>query len=95
MYAYNGALYGNGKENSDRVAWKFVEGDRLGVRVDLDKGSLRFFKNGVEHGLGWGAGTVTGPVVLAMQAYFGGSGSNIVGAAAPGPRVAVGALGAV
>jgi hypothetical protein len=35
--------------------------------LDLDNGSLRFFKNGVEHGPGYAAGSVTGPVVAAVQ----------------------------
>jgi hypothetical protein len=39
------------------------------VLLDLDNGSLRFFKNGVEHGPGYAAGSVTGPVVHAVQMY--------------------------
>jgi hypothetical protein len=39
----------------------------VGVLLDLDNGSLRFFKNGVEHGPGYPAGSVTGPVVAAVQ----------------------------
>ena len=58
IYAYNGALSGNGKQ-----------GDRVGVLLDLDTGSLRFFKNGVEHGPGYPAGSVTGPVVAAVQMH--------------------------
>ena len=41
----------------------------MGDLLDLDDGSLRFFKNGVEHGSGWPAGSVTGPVALAVQMY--------------------------
>ena len=37
----------------------------MGFLLDLDDGSLRFFKNGVEHGPGYPAGSVTGPVALA------------------------------
>jgi hypothetical protein len=52
--------------------------------IDLDEGSLQFFKNGLKHGPGWGAGSVTGPVVLAMQmCYFGQSGSVLAEAARP------------
>jgi hypothetical protein len=61
-----GALYGNGKY-CDNVAGKYKQGDRVGVLLDLDSGSLRFFKNGVAHGSGFPAGRVTGPVVVAMQ----------------------------
>ena len=40
-----------------------------GILLDLDDGSLRFFKNGVEHGPGYPAGSVTGPVALVAQMY--------------------------
>jgi hypothetical protein len=66
IYCYNGALYGNGKQHSDR-AGTYKQGDRVGVLLDLDNGSLRFFKNGVQHGPGFPAGSVTGPVVAAVQ----------------------------
>jgi hypothetical protein len=61
-----GSLHGNGKDDSDE-AGAYAVGDRVGMRIDLDEGSLQFFKNGVKHGPGWGAGSVMGPVVLAMQ----------------------------
>jgi hypothetical protein len=68
VYATNGALYGNGKQYDDD-AGAYTQGDRVGVLLDLDNGSLRFFKNGVEHGPGYPAGSVTGPVVAAVQMY--------------------------
>jgi hypothetical protein len=64
--AESGALWGNGKE-SDDVAGECEQGDRMGVLLDLDDGSLRFFKNSVQHGPGFRAGSVTGPVVAAVQ----------------------------
>ena len=64
-----GDLFGNGKEESD-PAGGFDDGDRMGILLDLDDGSLRFFKNGVEHGPGYPAGSVTGPVALAAQMYY-------------------------
>jgi hypothetical protein len=67
MYAYNGAL----KEEDDGPG-PCKQGDRVGVLLDLDDGSLRFFKNGVQHGPGYPAGSVTGPVVHAVQMYGGG-----------------------
>jgi hypothetical protein len=63
-----GTLYGNGKYSNDK-AGAYVQGDRVGVLLDLDKGSLRFFKNGVENGPGYPAGSVTGPVVAAVHMY--------------------------
>jgi hypothetical protein len=64
--ASNGDLCGNGKAWDDK-AGKYKQGDRVGVLLDLDNGSLRFFKNGVQHGPGYPAGSVTGPVVAAAQ----------------------------
>jgi hypothetical protein len=69
IFAPSGTLYGNGKENDDR-AGSCQQGDRVGVLLDLDNGSLRFFKNGVQHGPGYAAGSVTGPVVAAVQMYY-------------------------
>ena len=66
MHAGFGSLYGNGKEHDD-PAGGFNQGDRMGILLDLDDGSLRFFKNGVEHGPGYPAGSVAGPVALAAQ----------------------------
>jgi hypothetical protein len=68
IHADQGSLYGNGKEGDD-VAGDYKQGDRVGMLLDLDNGSLRFFKNGVEHGPGYPAGSVTGPVVAAVQMY--------------------------
>jgi hypothetical protein len=67
--AAKGTLFGNGKF-SDDAAGKYKQGDRVGVLLDLDNGSLRFFKNGVENGPGYAAGSVTGPVVHAVQMYI-------------------------
>jgi hypothetical protein len=64
----SGSLYGNGKYCSNG-AGGYKQGDRVGVLLDLDNGSLRFFKNGVAHGPGYAAGSVTGPVVAAVQMY--------------------------
>jgi hypothetical protein len=45
----------------------YVQGDRVGMLLDLNDGSLCFFKNGEKHGEGYPAGTVTGPVVAAVR----------------------------
>ena len=68
MGAVDGPPWGNGKYGDDR-AGGFEQGDRVGVLLDLGDGSLRFFRNGVQHGLGYAAGSVTGPVVAAVQLY--------------------------
>jgi hypothetical protein len=61
-----GGLCGNGK-NCDDIAGRYIKGDRVGVLLNLDDGSLRFFKNGAPNGPGYPAGSVTGPVVAAVQ----------------------------
>ena len=68
MAAGDGTLWGNGKQDDDR-AGSFEQGDRVGVLLDLGDGSLRFFRNGAQHGPGYAAGSVTGPVVAAVQMY--------------------------
>jgi hypothetical protein len=68
IYANSGSLCGNGKQFDD-AAGAYKQGDRVGVLLDLDNGSLRFFKNGIQHGPGYPAGSVTGPVVAAVQMY--------------------------
>jgi hypothetical protein len=64
-----GGLNGNGKQNDDK-AGGYKQGDHVGVLLDLDKGSLRFFKNGVQHGPGYAADSVMGPVVHAVHMYI-------------------------
>jgi hypothetical protein len=67
IYGYNGALCGHGKSCYNDGAGAYKLGDRVGVLLDLENGSLRFFKNGAQHGPGFPAGSVTGPVVHAVQ----------------------------
>jgi hypothetical protein len=69
IYAGDGSLCGNGKYFGDE-AGRYKQGNRVGVLLDLDNGSLRFFKNGVQHGSGYPAGRVTGPVVAAVQMFY-------------------------
>jgi hypothetical protein len=69
IHAVGGYLFGNGKEHDDH-AGDYKQGDRVGMLLDLDNGSLRFFKNGVQHGPGYPAGSVKGPVVAAVQMFY-------------------------
>jgi hypothetical protein len=90
LSAHRGLLCGNGKYFDDEAAGGFEAGDRIGLLVDLDNRSLLFFKNGKKHGPGYGAGLVSGPVVLAMQMHRkGSSGRVITGAVRPRPSLAV------
>jgi hypothetical protein len=70
-----GSLCGNGEEYGDDQAGSYKQGDRVGVLLDLNNGSLLFFKNGVymiQHGPGYAAGSVTGPVVAAAELRYNG-----------------------
>jgi hypothetical protein len=69
IWTYGGGLFGNGKRQNDEVG-DIDAGDHVGVLLDLDEGSLRFFKNGVQHGPGYPAGSVTGPVMCAVQMRY-------------------------
>jgi hypothetical protein len=66
---FDGGLFGNGKEDDDEIAG-YKQGDCVGMLLDLDSGSLRFFKNGVQNGPGYPAGSVTGPVVHAVHMFY-------------------------
>jgi hypothetical protein len=68
IWTNEGSLWGNGKEDIDH-AGDIDKGDIVGVLLDLNEGSLRFYLNGVQHGPGYPAGSVTGPVVCAVQMY--------------------------
>jgi hypothetical protein len=65
----DGNLYGNGWGQDD-AAGSYNPGDRVGVLLDLNNGSLLFFKNGVQHGPGYPAGSVAGPVVAAVELSY-------------------------
>jgi hypothetical protein len=65
----SGGLYGNGRRGESSAAGTYVQGDRVGILLDLDKGSLLFFKNGVKHGHGYSAGSMKGPLVAAIQIW--------------------------
>jgi hypothetical protein len=69
IHAGDGGLWGNGKQD-DYEAGGYKQGDRVGVLLNPDNGSLRFFKNGIQHGPGYSAGSVTGPVVHAVQMSY-------------------------
>jgi hypothetical protein len=84
----HGGLFGNGQEGGmlqkDAHVYDASEGltvlpggydagDRVGVALNLDEGSLQFFKNGIKHGPGYPAGSVTGTVTPAVQFHVGSS----------------------
>jgi hypothetical protein len=58
MFSYDGVLCGNGKAYSDN-AGKINEGQIVSMEADLDKGTLRIWVDGKQHGPGHSSG-VTG-----------------------------------
>jgi hypothetical protein len=73
----SGTLCGNGMMSD---GWMNSNGhngysayDRVGILLDLTVGSLSFFKNGVKNGPSYPPGSITGPVVHALQMYYSGS----------------------
>jgi hypothetical protein len=62
---FSGGLFGNFKINADPQG-ALLQGDRVGVMLDLDAGWMRFFRNGKRFGPGYTSG-VTGPLVRAAQ----------------------------
>ena len=81
LHGSTGGLYGNGKSNAD-AAGALAVGDRVGVLLDLGVGSLRFYRNGVAHGPGYPAGSVTPPVVRAVELHYKGQVVTLAPAAA-------------
>jgi hypothetical protein len=77
--ADNGGLCGNDKYATDPQG-RFVEGDRIGVLLDLDAGWLRFYRNSKRCGPGYTEG-VTGPLVRAAQVYKAGAKLTVLPAA--------------
>jgi len=67
IHGFNGALYGNGKEDAD-LQGGFATGDRIGVLLDLDAGWMRLYRNDKRCGPGFTEG-VTGPLVRAAELY--------------------------
>jgi hypothetical protein len=65
IWGLNGSLCTNGKYCADGQG-SFVEGNRIGVLLDLDAGWMRFYRNGKRCGPGF-TGGVTGPLVRAAQ----------------------------
>jgi hypothetical protein len=65
FFGPDGSLDGNGKSYSDPQG-KIAVGDRIGVLLDWDAGSLRFYRNGQVYGPGFPSG-VTGPLVRTVE----------------------------
>jgi hypothetical protein len=76
MAATRGVGIGGSDLIAERRAAGCNEGDRVGVLLDLDEGSLSFFKNGVKHSTCFAG--VTGPVVHAVQLRLPGHSCELV-----------------
>merc|ERR1712060_875438 len=69
LRTHDGALYGGDMEEDDvKGKGKFFRvGDKVGMRLNCDDGSLHFYKNGEDFGSEFPAGTITMPVVRAVE----------------------------
>ena len=56
----------------------FYVGDKIGVKMNCDDGSLSFYKNGEKMEVGFPAGTIKGPVVGAVEILCVGQGLTLV-----------------
>ena len=65
FFGYSGTLCGNGKSWRDPQG-RIAVGDRIGMLLDWDAGSLRFYRNGQVYGPGFPSG-VTGPLVRTVE----------------------------
>jgi hypothetical protein len=72
----DGDLYGNGKGGDDG-AGKINEGQIVSMEADLDKGTLRFWVDGKQHGPGYMSG-VEGRLRWAVSLYRKGGAAQIV-----------------
>jgi hypothetical protein len=73
-----GCLYGNGKEEeNEEVAVTINDGQIVSIEADLDKGTLRFWVDGKQHGLGFMSG-VQGRVRWAVSLRYKGAAFEIV-----------------
>ena len=76
IHAEDGGLFGNGKDDDDQ-AGDVLPGQVVTMQVDLDKGTLKFWVDGKQHGPGYTDG-VTGPVQWAVSVFGQGDSVQIV-----------------
>lgn len=69
LRTHDGNTYGSNVENEDaaKKGKLFVPGDRVGLRLDCNDGSLRFYRNGEPFGDQFPPGSITSPVVRAVE----------------------------
>ena len=72
----DGSLFGNGKDGNDE-AGRINDGQIVSMEADLDKGTLRFWVDGKQHGPGFMSG-VTGRLRWAVSLFFKGGAVEIV-----------------
>jgi len=56
----------------------FAKGDKMGFRLNCDDGSLKFYRNGEELGREYPAGTITVPVVRAIELKMKGQSATLI-----------------
>ena len=83
IHALDGALWGNEHFTSHHASEGFEQGDRVGMLLDVDDGSLAFYKNGEENSPSFTVGSVALPVVAAVHMMHVGHAVRIVPAHVP------------
>eukprot|EP00427_Karlodinium_veneficum_P022837 CAMPEP_0169107480 /NCGR_PEP_ID=MMETSP1015-20121227/24909_1 /TAXON_ID=342587 /ORGANISM="Karlodinium micrum, Strain CCMP2283" /LENGTH=183 /DNA_ID=CAMNT_0009169023 /DNA_START=64 /DNA_END=611 /DNA_ORIENTATION=- len=90
LRTHDGCIYGGdidlddqedlilGRNVGNKKGKYFLAGDRIGVQLNCDEGSLCFFKNGEAFGIPFPAGTIKGPVVRAVELVCAGQSVTLV-----------------
>jgi len=69
---------GGGRIQGHKYGKFFVKGDRIGLRLNCDDGSLKFYKNGEALGKEFPAGTIKVPVVRALELKMKGQSATLM-----------------
>ena len=77
MASSNGCLFGNGKDGDGKNAGSINEVQIVSMEADLDKGTLRFWVDGKQHGPGFMSG-VEGRLRWAVGLWYKGGAAEIV-----------------
>jgi hypothetical protein len=76
MHLFGNGLFGNGKYDEEAAGYIF-EGQIVSMEADLDKGTLRCWVDGTQHGPGFMSG-VEGRVRWAVSVFYKGGAAEIV-----------------
>jgi hypothetical protein len=61
-----------------QCAGRYQKNDRVGVLLNLNDGSILFFRNGTKHGPGYPPGSISAPVVQSVQLLLQGASAALL-----------------